>query len=83
MTDICTQSSNSVQYIGASLPEYLIGRMAKESLCCVVPKTDFTRLPDGKDRVRCVFEKGEQFCFKHIPILERLLGPRRNVRNGI
>ena len=37
----------------------------------MVPETDFARLPDGKDRVRCVLEKGEQFRFQHVPILER------------
>ena len=76
MTDICSQSSNPVQYIGAGLSEYLLGGMAKESLCCMIPETDFSRLPDGKDRIRCVFKKGEQFRFQHVHILKRLSGPR-------
>jgi hypothetical protein len=57
--------------------------MAKESFCGMVPETDFARLPDGKDRIRCVFEKGEQFRFQHIHILERLTSVRRNNRNGV
>jgi hypothetical protein len=83
MTDICTQSTNAVQDIGASLPEYLIRGMAKENFCGMVPETDFARLADGKDRICCVFEKGEQFRFQHAHILERLTSVRRNNRNGV
>jgi hypothetical protein len=42
--------------------------MAKESLCCMIPETDLARLADGKDRIRCIFEKGEQFCFQQVPL---------------
>jgi hypothetical protein len=72
-----------VQNIGASLPEYFLHGMAKESLCGMVPETDFARLPDGKDRIRCVFEKGEQFRFQHVHILDCLTSVRWKNRNGV
>jgi hypothetical protein len=72
-----------MQDIGASLPKYLIRGMAKENFCCVVPETDLAGLPDGKDRIRCILEKGEQLRFQHVHILERLSGPRRNNGSGI
>ena len=80
MTDVCTQGPYSVQDSGAGVPEYLLCRMAKESFCCMVPETDFACLTDGENRVRCIFEKGEQFRFQHVHILERLTETRRNNR---
>jgi hypothetical protein len=83
MTDIRTQRPYSVQYIGAGLSEYLLCRMAKKSFRCMIPETDFASLPHSKDRVRCILEKGEQFRFQHVHILERLTSVRRNNRNGV
>jgi len=60
--------ANPVQDIGAGPSEYLLRGMAKESLCCMIPETDLARLADGKDRIRCIFEKGEQFCFQQVPL---------------
>lgn len=31
----------------------------------MVPETDLARLPYGKDRICCIFEKGEQLRFQH------------------
>ncbi len=69
MTDICTQSPNPVQDIQAGPPEYLLRGMAKERFCSMIPETNLARFPDGKDCVRCIFEKGEQFRFQHVHIL--------------
>ena len=76
--DVCTQGPYPVQDIGAGPPEHLLRGVAKEIFCCVVPETDFARLPNGKNRIRCVFEKGEQLRFQHVHILERLTETRRN-----
>ena len=65
-TDVRTQSPYSVQDIGAGPPEHLLRWVAKEIFCCVIPETDFARHSNGKNRIRCIFEKGEQLRFEHI-----------------
>ena len=68
-----------MQDIGASLPEHLLREVAKEIFRGVVPETDLARLSYGKNRIRCIFEKGKQLRFLHLPTLERLLALRRNL----
>lgn len=81
-TDICTQCPYSMQDSSAGLSEHLLRGMAKKSLCCMIPETNLTGLADGKGRIRRIFEKGEQFRFQHLHILERLTGPACTMEFG-